>query len=118
MKMCNADRIPVIPYGTGTGLEAGISALKGGLCLDLSKMDRILDYHPEDFDVVVEPGVTREALNHHTKDDGSTSKLHYTSLFLPHVLHFRPMVPCRPRRKRLHLRHVRHQRQWYQRPEM
>ena len=70
MKMCHADGIPVIPYGTGTGLEAGISALKGGLCLDLSKMDQILDYHPEDFDVVVEPGVTREMLNHHTKDDG------------------------------------------------
>ena len=33
-------------------------------------MDSVLDYHPEDFDVVVQPGVTREALNHYVKDDG------------------------------------------------
>ena len=33
-------------------------------------MDKITDYHPEDFDVVVQPGVTREALNHFVKDDG------------------------------------------------
>ena len=57
--MANADRIPIVPYGTGTGLEAGISALAGGICLDLSKMDKILEYNPEDFDVCVEPGVTR-----------------------------------------------------------
>lgn len=69
-KLCYADSIPIIPYGTGTGLEAGISALHGGVCVDVSRMDKILDYHPEDFDVIVQPGVTREALNHHIKDDG------------------------------------------------
>ena len=68
--MCYADSIPIIPFGTGTGLEAGISALHGGVCLDLSQMDAITDYHPEDFDVCVQPGVTREALNHYVKDDG------------------------------------------------
>ena len=70
MKLCHADSIPVIPFGTGTGLEAGISALHGGVCIDLSRMDAISDYHPEDFDVVVQPGVTREGLNHYCKDDG------------------------------------------------
>ena len=70
LKLCNSESIPVIPFGTGTGLEAGISALYGGICLDLSNMDQISDYHPEDFDVVVQPGVTREALNHFVKDDG------------------------------------------------
>lgn len=70
LKMCHAETIPVIPFGTGTGLEAGISALHGGICLDLSNMEAITDYHPEDFDVVVQPGVTREALNHFVKDDG------------------------------------------------
>merc|ERR1711971_659132 len=48
----------------------GISALYGGVCIDLQKMDEILDYHPEDFDVCVRPGVTREGLNHYLKDDG------------------------------------------------
>ena len=51
-------------------MEAGISAVHGGICVDVSRMDRILEYHPEDFDVVVEPGITREKLNHHVKDDG------------------------------------------------
>ena len=68
--MCHKDSIPIIPFGTGTGLEAGVSALYGGVCLDLSQMEAITDYHPEDFDVVVQPGVTREALNHFVKDDG------------------------------------------------
>ena len=69
-KLCFAENIPIIPHGTGTGLESGISALYGGICLDLTKMDAITDYHPEDFDVCVRPGVTREGLNHHVKDDG------------------------------------------------
>ncbi len=69
-KMCNAESIPIIPFGTGTGLEAGISAVHGGICLDLSKMEEISDYHPEDFDVCVQPGVTRDMLNHFVKDDG------------------------------------------------
>ncbi len=34
-------------------------------------MNTIEDYHPEDFDVCVRPGVTREDLNHHVKDDGA-----------------------------------------------
>ena len=51
--MCNKEDCPVVPYGTGTGLEAGISALYGGVSIDLSKMDDIHDYNPEDFDVKV-----------------------------------------------------------------
>jgi len=69
-KVCHEDNVPIIPYGTGTGLEAGISAVQGGVCVDLSKMDEIHDYNPEDFDVRVRPGVTREGLNHFVKDDG------------------------------------------------
>lgn len=67
---CYADGIPIIPYGTGTGLEGGIAAVHGGICIDLSKNEDIYDYNPEDFDVKVRPGVTRESLNHFVKDDG------------------------------------------------
>ena len=42
----------------------------GGVCIDMSKMDAITDYHLEDFDVKVQPGVTREGLNHHVRNDG------------------------------------------------
>lgn len=68
--MCYQDSIPIVPFGTGTGLEAGISALHGGVCVDLSHMTTISAYNPEDFDVCVQPGVVRSTLNHHVKDDG------------------------------------------------
>ena len=42
----------------------------GGVCVDMSKMDAITDYHLEDFDVKVQPGVTRESLNHYIRNDG------------------------------------------------
>jgi len=71
-KFCYSSSIPIIPYGTGTGLESGISAMFGGVCIDMSKMDAITDYHLEDFDVKVQPGVTREGLNHHVRNDGLT----------------------------------------------
>jgi len=43
---------------------------KGGVSVDMSKMDQIVDFNPEDFDVTVQPGVTRKGLNHFLKDHG------------------------------------------------
>ncbi len=61
---------PVTPYGAGTSLEGGASTAPGGVCLDLSRMDRIVEVAPEDLLCVVEPGVTREALNARLRDTG------------------------------------------------
>ncbi|XP_034161859.2 probable D-lactate dehydrogenase, mitochondrial [Pangasianodon hypophthalmus] len=69
-KICHHHRLPIIPFGTGTGLEGGVGAVKGGVCFSLRKMDQVLDLHPEDFDVTVEPGVTRKALNSYLRDTG------------------------------------------------
>lgn len=44
--------------------------LQGGVCFSLRKMDQVLDLHPEDFDVTVEPGVTRKTLNSSLRDTG------------------------------------------------
>uniref|UniRef100_A0A667ZEZ5 Probable D-lactate dehydrogenase, mitochondrial n=1 Tax=Myripristis murdjan TaxID=586833 RepID=A0A667ZEZ5_9TELE len=69
-KICHRYDLPIIPFGTGTGLEGGVSALNGGVCFSLRNMDQVLDLHQEDFDVTVEPGVTRKALNAHLRHTG------------------------------------------------
>uniref|UniRef100_A0A8C4M0Z3 D-lactate dehydrogenase (cytochrome) n=1 Tax=Equus asinus asinus TaxID=83772 RepID=A0A8C4M0Z3_EQUAS len=68
--LCYSQGVPIIPFGTGTGLEGGVCAVQGGVCVNLTHMDRILELNPEDFSVVVEPGVTRKALNTHLRDSG------------------------------------------------
>ncbi|WP_375552630.1 FAD-binding oxidoreductase [Rhodophyticola porphyridii] len=70
VRICATHRVPIIPFGTGTSLEGHVNAPAGGISVDLSQMDRILAVHPEDMDVVIEPGVTRKALNTHLRDTG------------------------------------------------
>ena len=69
---CAAARVPIIPYGVGSSMEGQILATAGGISLDLSRMNRVLAVHESDFDVVVEPGVTRKALNEHLRATGLT----------------------------------------------
>jgi len=62
---CRQHRVPLVPFGTGTAVEGGVVAVTGGLCLDTSRMDRIVAVHPRDMDATVQAGVTREQLNRH-----------------------------------------------------
>lgn len=70
VRVCAEFKVPIIPFGTGTSLEGGVNAPSGGISIDLNGMNRILKVNLEDLDCVVQPGVTREALNEHLRDTG------------------------------------------------
>jgi len=70
VRLCAAHGVPVIAFGTGTSLEGQINAPQGGICIDVRDMNRVLTVHAEDLDCVIEPGITRKALNEHLRDQG------------------------------------------------
>ncbi|MAM12689.1 MAG: FAD-binding oxidoreductase [Rhizobiaceae bacterium] len=70
VKLCAEYKVPVIPFGTGSSLEGQVNAPEGGICIDLSRMNRVLEVNAEDLDCRVEPGVTREELNDYLRDTG------------------------------------------------
>ena len=61
--MCIRDR-------TGSSLEGHVNAPFGGISIDMSHFDSVLAVHQSDFDVIVQPGITREGLNQHLRDSG------------------------------------------------
>ncbi len=67
---CAQHGCPVIPWGTGTSLEGHALAIRGGVCVDFIRMDGLLSVNQADMDVVVQPGLTREALNRELRSTG------------------------------------------------
>lgn len=70
VKVCAAHKVPVIAFGTGTSLEGHVNAPAGGISIDLTQMNKVVAVHAEDLDCVIQPGVTREDLNTHLRDQG------------------------------------------------
>ncbi|MEL7114605.1 MAG: FAD-linked oxidase C-terminal domain-containing protein [Pseudomonadota bacterium] len=73
-RICSKAHCPIIGWGTGTSLEGHALAVQGGVTVDFSRMNKVLQVNAEDMDVIVQPGVTREALN---------QELRATGLFFP-----------------------------------
>lgn len=77
LEWCRTWHIPLIPFGAGTSLEGALAPARPDvpvLSLDLSRMKRVVSIQPDNFLAVVQPGITRTALN---------EALRYTGLFFP-----------------------------------
>jgi D-lactate dehydrogenase (cytochrome) len=74
VNICRRHQTPMIPFGAGTSLEGHILATSGGVCIDLSQMNKVLGIHVEDLDCTVQAGVTRKQLN---------EEIRHTGLFFP-----------------------------------
>jgi D-lactate dehydrogenase (cytochrome) len=70
MRLCSQANVPVVPFGIGTSLEGHVTPVEGGISLDLSEMERILEISPDDLTVVVQPGLRRVALNETLAEQG------------------------------------------------
>lgn len=70
IKVCAEHKVPVIGFGTGSSLEGQTNAPNGGISIDFSRMNKVLEVNTEDLDCTVEPGITREELNTYLRDTG------------------------------------------------
>ncbi|CAH0057764.1 unnamed protein product [Clonostachys solani] len=73
-RICSRYRVPIVPYGAGSSVEGNFSSPFSGVCLDLSEMNDIVAFHPDDMDIVVQAGVNWTVMNEEIKGSG---------LFLP-----------------------------------
>ncbi|TDZ65274.1 D-lactate dehydrogenase [Colletotrichum trifolii] len=73
-QVCHKHNVPMVPFGAGSSVEGSFSSPYSGICIDFAHMDKIVAFHPDDMDVVVQPGVNWVTLNKEVADSG---------LFLP-----------------------------------
>ena len=70
VRVCAQHGCPVIPFGAGSSLEGQLNAPDGGISIDVSQMNDVIEIHPDDLTVTVQPGITRKALNIWLRDTG------------------------------------------------
>ncbi|KAI9749925.1 MAG: hypothetical protein M1815_002118 [Lichina confinis] len=69
-KICHKYRVPMIPYSGGSSLEGNFSAPYGGMSVDFAYMDKVVQFHDADMDIVVQPAVSWMELNDKLTESG------------------------------------------------
>ena len=70
VKLCNRNKTPIIPFGSGTSLEGNVVGNVNGITLSLEKMNKVINVNEHDFDCRVQAYVTRKQLNEELKSKG------------------------------------------------
>lgn len=70
VKICNKNKTPIIPFGSGTSLEGHVLPINGGITIDLRKMNNLIKINSQDLDCRVEAGITRKELENELKSLG------------------------------------------------
>ena len=70
LQYANANHIPVTPRGAGTNLVGSTVPLKGGIILDLSRMNRILELDRDTMTATVEPGILLQDFQAYVEERG------------------------------------------------
>ncbi len=70
MTLCNTHGVPVVAFGAGSSLEGHVTPVRGGISLDMTRMNKVLSVNQADLDCRVQAGVTRIELNEYLRDQG------------------------------------------------
>jgi len=72
VRLCAGAQVPLVPWGAGSGVCGGSVAVRGGVCLDLKRLDRIRKLVPESLYVEVEAGMNGQLFEDRMQRDGLT----------------------------------------------
>ncbi|GIN90752.1 2-hydroxy-acid oxidase [Siminovitchia terrae] len=70
LRYANEYKIPVVPFGVGSGLEGQAIPVNKGISVDFERMNKVIEVRPDDLVVIVQPGITRIQLNEELKKYG------------------------------------------------
>ncbi|WP_096390364.1 FAD-binding oxidoreductase [Halopenitus persicus] len=70
LEAANDRGIPVTPYAAGTSLEGHAVPVAGGISMNMTRMDAVLDVRPEDFQIDVQPGILGSAVDDAVAEHG------------------------------------------------
>jgi len=70
VRLCHEHDVPFVARGSGTSLSGGSLPIPGGLVIAMNRLNRVIDYRPEQRTIVVEPGFINLQVSQHAAEDG------------------------------------------------